>query len=264
MRKFFSSLLLHRRFLVELTRRDVTAAYSGSVVGSLWVIVDPLIYVMLTLLFFQFAIRGADTGGVPYVAWVMPVIIFWTFINTVLGSSINAVREYSYLMRHTSFDMRLAMLIKIFSASFVHAILMVIVLLALALLLKVPMTWHTFALFYYYACACLLLLAMGWMLAALGVFWKDMRNLVSIFLQLEFWLSPIFWEPERFPKPVAILMYMNPLYYPIHGYRASVLSTDFGPQFWIVTAYFWILTVVLLWFSSRIFTRLSKSFGDVL
>jgi len=117
MHKFFGSLLAHRELLLRLTRRDITAAYSGSVAGSLWVVIDPLVYVVLTLVFFQFAIKGGATGGVPYVAWVMPVIIFWTFINTVLNSSIGSVREYSYLMRHRSFDMRLVAVIKILSCT---------------------------------------------------------------------------------------------------------------------------------------------------
>ncbi|MEA3393334.1 MAG: ABC transporter permease [Pseudomonadota bacterium] len=264
MHKFLKALLAHRKLLLELTRRDLTAAYSGSVAGNLWVVIDPLVYVALTLLFFQFAIKGGDTGGVPYVAWVMPVIIFWTFINTVLSSSIGAVREYSYLMRHSSFDMRLVAVIKVLSGSFVHGVLMVIVLLALALWLGVRVGWHTLGVFYFYFAMCCLLVAMGWLLSALGTFWKDMRNLVSIFLQVEFWVSPIFWEPERFPKPVAMLMYLNPLYYPIHGYRASVLATDFGPHVWLQTLYFWVLVALLLWFSSRVFTRLSRSFGDVL
>jgi ABC-type polysaccharide/polyol phosphate export permease len=264
MRDFFKSLLSHRRLVFALTRRDLTAAYSGSVAGNIWVVVDPLVYVALTLLFFQFAIRGGNTGGAPYVAWVLPVIIFWTYINTVLSSSVGSVREYGYLLRHRTFDMRLIAVIKVLSASFVHLVLMAIVLFAVSVWLGVKVNLHTAAIVYYYFAMCSLLVAMSWVLSALGTFWKDMRNLLSIFLQLEFWVSPIFWEPDRFPKPIALIMYLNPFYYPIRGYRASVLSQDFGGYFTILSAYYWILVIVLLWFGSRVFTRLSRSFGDVL
>lgn len=264
MRNFLASLLDHRKLLLELTKRDLTAAYSGSVAGNIWVVVDPVVYVALTVLFFQFAIKGVDTGGVPYVAWVLPAIIFWTFISAVLSSSVGSVREYSYLLRHRSFDMRLTTVIKVLSASVAHAILMLIMLLVLVLFLDVHLSRRAVGLLYYYFAMCCLLVAMGWLLAALGTFWKDIRNLLSVFLQVEFWISPIFWEPERFPKPVALVMYLNPFYYPMHGYRQSVLSADFGSHVWLATAYFWILVVVLLFFSSRVFTRLSRSFGDVL
>lgn len=59
-------------------------------------------------------------------------------------------------------------------------------------------------------------------------------------------------------------MYVNPFYYPIHGYRGAILSTDFGPHFVVMTAYYWLLVGVICYFASRTFNRLSRSFGDVL
>lgn len=261
---FLKHAYRQRNLLLTLAQRDLTAAYNGSVAGNIWVVIDPLVYVALTLFFFQFAIKGVATGGVPYVVWVLPAILFWTFVNVVVSSSIGSVREYSYLLRHRTFDMRLVALIKVISASFVHVVLMLVVITVMALFLNVQVGWKTFELIYYFVAMCCLLVAMAWALSALGTFWKDIRNLVGIFLQAGFWVSPIFWEPDRFPKPIALLMYLNPFYYPIHGYRQSILSSDFGSHFVAMSLYFWLLVGFALWFASRVFQRLSKSFGDVL
>lgn len=261
---FLRNAYRQRNLLLTLARRDLTSAYSGSVIGNLWAFFDPLVYVFLTLFFFQFAIRGIDTGDVPYVVWVLPVIIFWNFINVVVMSSIGSVREYSYLLRHRTFDMRLIALIKVLSGSFVHVVLMLVIVLVVALFFDVQIGWRTFGLCYYFFAMCCLLVAMTWLLSAFGTFWKDIRNLVSIFLQVQFWISPIFWEPSRFPRVIAIGMYLNPFYYPMHGYRQSILTSDFGSHFWLMTFYFWSLVGFALWFTSRLFQRLSKSFGDVL
>jgi ABC-type polysaccharide/polyol phosphate export permease len=263
MSNFVMGLLRHRTLLLKLTERDLTAAYSGSVVGRIWVLIDPLIYVGLTVIFFQFAIKGGDTGGVPFVAWVLPVIIFWTFITTVLNTSIGSVAEYAYLLRHRDFDMRLVAIIKLLSASFVHLVLMMTVLLLLSQVFGIRIGLQTLGVLYYYFAMCCLLLGLSWLVSALAVFWKDIRNLVSVALQIGFWCSPVFWEPDRFPIPVAVLMYASPLWYPMHGYRQSVLSGDFGPHFWLFTLYFWLTVAFILFFGSRIFTRLSSSFGDV-
>jgi lipopolysaccharide transport system permease protein/teichoic acid transport system permease protein len=82
-------------------------------------------------------------------------------------------------------------------------------------------------------------------------------------LQVGFWMSPIFWEPSRFPAPVAFIMYLNPFFYPINGYRKSLLLDDFGVSFPIATLYFWSLVGLLLFFGSRVFRRMSNDFGDV-
>src|SRR3569623_3546907 len=111
---------------------------------------------------------------------------------------------------------------------------------------------------------CALLVALNWIISSLGVFLKDVRNIISIIMQVEFWISPIFGTPERFPPPVAAIMYLNPFFYPMHGYRQSVLMGQFGHLFWGMTAYFWLLVLGLLFFGSRLFRRLSRSFGDVL
>lgn len=264
MSSFVASLAAHRGLLLTLTRRDLTAAYSGSVVGSLWVLVDPLIYVALTLVFFQFALKGGGVEGVPFVAWVLPVIILWTLVTTVLSTSIAAIGEYGYLLRHRDFDLRLVAVIKLLSASFVHVVLMAVVLLTLFQFLGIAPTLKLLGLFYYYFAMCCLLLGLSWLVSALAVFWKDIRNLVSVLLQAGFWMSPILWEPDRFPKLVALLMYASPLYYPMHGYRQTILGLDFGSQFWVLTCYYWLLVGALLFLASRVFTRLSRSFGDVL
>ncbi len=209
----------HRRILLQLTKRDMLSAHHGSVLGAFWVLIEPLAYVALTLCFFQFAIRGGEQTGVSYIVWVLPQIVFWTFASSAIGSSITMIREYSFLLRHRHFDLRLIALIKISSAAVVHFILLIVVIAFLIL---------------------------------------------YILLQAGFWISPIFWEPSRFPMPIAWVMYANPFFYPINGYRKSIIMADFGVSFWGFTLYYWCVVGLLVYLGSRLFSRLSQTFGDVL
>jgi ABC-type polysaccharide/polyol phosphate export permease len=254
----------NRALLIKLAHRDLTVAYSGSIIGRGWVLIDPLMYVGLTLFFFQFAIRAPDTGGIPYVAWVLPQIVFWTFISGVVMSSVNSIREYAFLLRYSEFDPRLIAVIKLLSAGMIHVFLIIATTAALALFLGVSIGPKTILAVYFFLSMCVLLVAIAWLVSALSMFWKDMRNLVGIVMQVQFWLSPIFWTPERFPQPIKGIMYLNPFYYPMAGYRKSLLSLDFGIEYLYLTAYFWTLVAALLYISSRLFKRLSRSFGDVL
>ena len=254
----------HRKLLASLVERDISGSYSGSVLGKIWAFIDPLVYVMLTMFFFQFAIRGVNTSGVPYVAWVLPQIIFWTFISGVVNSSVGSVKEYSFLLRHKNFELRLIAVIKLLAGLVIHVFLITIVLILLYGFLGVQFGLSTFRMVYYLLCMCLLLIAISWIVSAIGVFWRDVRNLVSIIMQVEFWISPIFWNADRFPKPIAIVMYLNPFYYPMHGYRQAIIMGQFGSTFDWMTVYFWLLLAGLLWFGARLFDRLALRFGDVL
>lgn len=248
--------------MFRLALRDISSAHTGSVLGNAWILVDPLFNIVLTLVFFQFAMKGAGNSDVSYVAWVLPQIIFWTFISNVVNSTVGSVKEYSFLMRHVTFDMRLIVLIKILGFTIIHIVLITIVLFSLRIFFDIKFGLYTLNLGYYFLSMCILLLAIGWIISSLGVFWKDIRNIVSIVIQLEFWISPIFWEPDRFPRAIEILMYINPFYYPIHGYRVSVLGADFGTHFWYATSYYWLIVLVLIFIGNYLFTKLSPQFGD--
>ena len=262
--EFFKSVIKKRALIVELAKRDMSSTYTGSVFGNAWLIIDPLISVLVTLVFFQFAMKNTTASDVPFVAWVLPQIILWTFISATMNSSVNMIREYGYLNRHKSFDMRLLGLVKIYASTFIHIFLIVGVIVVLYLIFNLNIKYSVLGVVYYFICVCMLMLGISWIVSTLGVFWKDTRYIVSIFLQLDFWLSPIFWEPERFPKAIAMLMYANPFYYPIHGYRISILGEAFGPHFIISTIYFWSLVIFFLSIGSLLFKRLSPSFGDVI
>ncbi|WGD55357.1 ABC transporter permease [Bradyrhizobium sp. CB1650] len=258
------SAFLNRRILWQLIKRDLFAAHHGSVLGALWVLIDPLAYIALALCFFQFAVKGGEDAGVSYVAWVLPLIVLWTFVSAAISSATAMVREYSFLLRHRNFDMRLVAWIKVSSAALVHFVLLAVVLIFLIVHSRLPVGWPMLALVYYFFAICAFITAVDWIISALGVFWKDVRGIVSILLQVGFWISPIFWEPSRFPAPVAFVMYANPLFYPMNGYRKSIIMADFGVSFWGFTFYYWAVIGVLLYFGSRLFNRLSRSFGDVL
>lgn len=261
--KLLNSAFKNQKLLIELALRDITSSYSGSVLGSAWVLVDPIINIVLTLFFFQFAMKGSATTNVPYVVWVLPVIIFWTFISMTVNSTVSSVREYGYLLRHSAFDMRLVVIIKILGAGLIHISLLIMVLIALWIIYDINLGLRTLALIYYLLSMGALLLALGWIISSLGVFWKDIRNIVSIVLQIEFWVSPVFWEPDRFPRFIEIIMYANPFYYPMHGYRNAILGIDFGNHFWLASSYFWLVCAMLLLAGNYLFIKLSREFGDV-
>jgi len=258
-----SNLFHNKKLIKSLVRRDIVAAYFGSIFGNTWVVVDPLINILITLIFFQFAIKSSNPENVPYAAWVLPAIIFWSFISLAINSTINSIKEYSFLLRHKSIDMRLIVVIKILAAAIVHLILLLILLALLWILYGIKFNYYTFLLIYYLLAMSFLIFGMGLLISSLGAFLKDTRNFVAIFIQLEFWTSPIFWEPDRFPKAVALIMKLNPFYYPIHGYRQAVLASPFGSDFALQTTYFWIVVIAIYFFGNWVFTKLSPAFGDV-
>src|SRR5207249_3807961 len=75
----------------------------------------------------------------------------------------------------------------------------------------------------------LLALALSWFLAALGVYLRDLTQIVGFLLQLWFFLTPILYPESGIPAAAAPLLKLNPILVLVRGYRAIFLEQSAPP-----------------------------------
>ena len=117
---------------------------------------------------------------------------------------------------------------------------------------------------YYLFCLLVLALGLSWMFSALNVFIRDVAQLVSVVLQVGFWVTPIFWDIQMMPSKVQWFLKLNPVYYIVQGYRDSFIT---GTPFWshpLYMLYFWVCALTILFLGAYVFKRLKPQFPDVL
>lgn len=259
---FIRDLWLKQQLIFALAVRDFRNSYIGSGLGIVWIFLEPLVYVTILWFVFSQGLKIKPDGGAPYVAWLMSTMVAWNYFSNVLGASPNLLKPYRFLLNR-EFNFSTLPVVKILSGFFLHIIFFVILVGVLALN-EVPVTVYWLQSLYYSFCLATLLLALSWTFSALGLFARDFTNIVSIGLQVGFWVSPIFWDLRLIPQQYHSFLKLNPLYYPLEGYRASFL---YGQPFWAnpyEMLYFWGVTVFLLLFGAYIFRALRPSFGDVI
>jgi lipopolysaccharide transport system permease protein/teichoic acid transport system permease protein len=110
----------------------------------------------------------------------------------------------------------------------------------------------------------LLVLGISWLVSALRVFTKDVAQIVSVILQLGFWVTPIFWSIDKVPEKYLYVLKLNPMVFIVEGYRNSFIN---GVWFWETykyTPYFIGITLFFLIVGAVVFRKLRLHFGDVL
>jgi teichoic acid transport system permease protein len=109
-------------------------------------------------------------------------------------------------------------------------------------------------------------LALSYATSAIAVFFRDLMQIVNIFLQVGMWATPILWNISMLDgNPVLqSIIKLNPLFYVINGYRNAMFSKTWFWQDVKGTLYFWIVTLVIFLLGSTIFKRLKVHFADVL
>lgn len=262
-RAFAVELTVRRGLIVGLATRNFRSAYSGSVLGFTWVLVEPLVYVFLLWFFFTKALKVQPPEGYPYVAWLMTAMVPWNFIAFTLMSSAGTFKSHAFLLKRPEFNMSILPVVNILTGLYIHAIF-IMILVAMLLLSGIRFSWYWFQAPYYLFAATVFLLGVAWAVASASLFAKDVGNIIAVALQIGFWISPIFWSPSTFPQGYRIILELNPATYLLEGYRKSFLYAE---PFWSDVsgfAYFWCVTLVMLLIGVFTYKKLRPHFGDVL
>lgn len=104
-------------------------------------------------------------------------------------------------------------------------------------------------------------LGFTWLLAALGVFLRDLRHLVAILVSVMMFLGPIFYPATAVPEAIRFVLYLNPLT-PALEFSKDLMFWGVLPSAWqllVTTAAAW----VAAWLGYLCFAKLRPAFADV-
>lgn len=259
MQQFTKMISLLWKFSVN----DFKAKYYNSFLGILWAFIQPLVTIIVMCFVFEVGFKNPPVENMAFVLWFVPAYVPWIFLNDVLSNATNCFYEYSYLVKKIKFQIGILPVMKIISAFFVH-IFFILFILILFFLYKEPLTFYLIQAIYYTLALVVLLLGTVFLLSSLTVFFKDLAQVVSMFLQIGFWVTPIFWNPEELTGILKVIVGLNPAFYIVTGYRDSFI---YRIGFWEkpeMTCYFWALTLVMLFIGFSTYKRLRPHFADEL
>ncbi|HAG70277.1 MAG TPA: teichoic acid ABC transporter permease [Lachnospiraceae bacterium] len=258
----------NRSLIWKLARNDFKTRFAGSYLGIFWAFVQPVITIVLYWFVFAVALpqrAAAVRGGIeiPYILWLIAGIVPWFFFSEALGSGAGALLEYNFLVKKVVFKISILPIIKIVSALFVHAFFVVFVLILYSCYGLFPDV-YTLQIIYYSFCMFVLVLGVSYVTCSVMVFFRDLGQIINIVLQVGIWATPILWNIDTLNPRWHWVFKLNPMFYIVQGYRQSLIDKKWFFESPGLTAYFWLLTIIIFIFGAHIFRRLKVHFADVL
>lgn len=261
----FASGWRHRHLVSRLTRRDVLARYRGSLLGLLWSFLNPLL--MLAAFTFVFNTVLLVRWGAPQETGVdfalilfAGLIVFW-FLSDCLGRAPTLILENVSYVKTVLFPLETLPWVVVLSALF-HTAVSSGVFALFHLAVSGPPPWT--ALLFPLVIAPVWLFALGaiWFLASLGVYLRDVRQIVPVAITLLLFLSAIFYPVSAIPEALRPYMYLNPLVRLIEEARAVLIwgRLPDWPSLVGASAAGWLVA----WLGLAWFTRTRKGFADVI
>jgi lipopolysaccharide transport system permease protein len=256
----------YRELTLQLIRRDLAQRYRGSFLGMLWSFVTPLATLIIYTFVFSTVLKArwrasADASPIEFALALFSGLIPFGVFSEVANRSPGLVLGSPNYVKKVVFPLDVLPVVTL-GAALVHSLIGVGILLALV-------TWatgsvslvHLAALPLAYLPLIFLSLAVGWLLASLGVYVRDIGNGIGIAVQLLMFLCPIVYPIEAVPPAVQHLFWFNPLTPIVESFRSLLLWHEW-PNWrpWLG----WTLgTGVLAWISHAWFMQLRRGFADV-
>lgn len=253
--------ILNRRLVGNLARSDFRTRYVGSYYGLLWEVLQPLSLIFLFWFVFEFALGFTTVGGYPFALWLIIGLIPWFFFSDAWSTATNALIQYSFLVKKMVFKVEILPTVKILS-SLMTSVIFHVILVVFLLIYGEGARLSSLAIVYYLLCTFVLAWGLSMLTSSIVVFFKDMRQLLTIILQFGIYLTPILWPQSYIPEEFHWFITLNPMAYVVDGYRSAILGgLTFDP---FATGVFWATTMIIVIVGSIVFQKLRPHLADVL
>lgn len=254
------SLVRHRNLLLNWTLREIKVRYKQSYLGIAWAVLQPLsATIILTLIFSRFL--EVPTDGVPHVLFYYTAMLPWALLASALSFGVTSLVNNMHLVKTIAFPREilplatvLVSLVDFFVASLIFVVL------AAAYHVPVGTTWLWMPLILLIQ----LVLMTGIVLytSAVTVFYRDLRFVVPLGLQLWMYLSPVIYPLSLVPESLRPWYGLNPMAGVIDSYRRVALRGQPPDAFSLSVAA--VVSCLVLFGAYRSFKRAEPDFADLI
>lgn len=226
-----------------------------------WSLAEPLAFMGILYVVFGIGLRGGRNMEIPFICYLVTGLAATQFFTQTMTKSTTAVGSNSFLLQQVNVRLGIVPLITVLSGIVNHFIFFIAVC-AILFLHRIFPNLYWFQLLYYLFALSMFLLGIGWFASAVGVFFPDLRNIVSLLGRIIFYFSPVIWDYSLIPEKLQFWVKLNPMFYIVMGYRESLF---YSIPFWehlYQTYYFWGWTLVMWVLGIITFRRLRPHIAD--
>lgn len=260
------SLWTHRALIAALSRREVEGRYRGSVFGIFWSFLNPILALtVFTFVFgeiFQARWAGATTtGGVDFAAALFSGLLIYNFFSECLGKAPTLVLLNTNYVKKVVFPLEVLGIVNVLSALF-HLLAAYLILIGLMLLSNWTLSWHAALVPFVMLPFVLMVTGLCWGLSALGVYLRDIGQIIAPVLTALMFLSPVFYPLSSVSPHLQKIYILNPVTTVIEQVRGLLLYHTLPDwRSWLIYATIALTTAML---GYAFFQKSRSGFADVI
>lgn len=259
MLEIFKQIGTYYHALRLLVLRDLSNRYKGTMLGLVWLFLQPLLMVVVYSFVFSVIMKVKIPGAVdnPYhfAIYLMAAMMPFSAFQEAVTISSSVLFANSALLQKSTFPPILFPLVPVLSTVVTELIALVIIVVAAWLLLDtVSSTLYFLPLLI--LVRLMISLGAGYFVAILSVFIQDLKQALGFLLTILMFMTPIVYPIEMVPEQFLFLNDCNPFYHLLDAYRSVIIRNEPpGVGFYGVALFSVLFLYASMWFFQKTIVR---------
>ncbi|WOO87978.1 ABC transporter permease [Mollicutes bacterium LVI A0039] len=258
--------------LHHLIVHKIKLQFSDQLFGYAWALLNPLVYIFSFWFFGYVGLRGGLVNGFHFVVWVIPGLLAYRFLATVLSQSATALTRNGMLISETGIKANIIPLVETLKESYIHIGIMLAMFIFYAFIgYTLTGTWdmlpsiYYLNFIYYWFVLFIYSIVLCYIISAIGLLFRDTKNIITSILVPLFWTTPVLFPVEHGIQPQLELIEMaiNPFYYFIKGYRDTMLYGEFFYVDWKYNLYMWLIIFIMVLIARKLWKFITPIISDI-
>lgn len=259
------SIIQYRALILEMVRREVVGRYRGSVMGLLWSFFTPVLMLVVYTFVFSVVFRARWAGGTGSktefaVVLFVGMMIFGLFSECINRAPTLILSNANYVKK-VIFPLEILPVVSLGAALFHFSVSLLVWVLFYLVLFGIPSAqslWLPVVLIP----LILMCLGVSWFLASLGVYLRDVGQIVMVLTTAMMFMSPVFFPIVAMPEEFRQYLYISPLTYFIEQSRDLLIW--YGGMHWVAWSKMLGLSLLMAALGFAWFQKTRKGFADVI
>lgn len=254
--KLFRDLKKYKEFLKSNVKKDIRGKYKGSFLGILWSFINPLLSVLVYAIVFPYIMRIKVDN---YLIYLITGIIPWTFFTSSINMGIISVLSNADIIKKVYFP-RIILPISTVTSCLVNFLISCVIILLFCIFSGVGISFNLLWLPLIAVIQYIMLLGFTFILSAIQMYMRDIEHIVNFILSMTFYVTPILYTPDIFPKSLSWILKLNPMAYLVNAYR-SIFFYKSTPDI-VGLGIVGLFSIIIFVIGYIIFEKLQKGFAE--
>ncbi|MFI5205108.1 MAG: ABC transporter permease [Flavobacteriales bacterium] len=259
----FRELWRYRDLLMIFVRRDLVSLYKQTILGPLWLIIQPLLTTVIFTIVFS-RIAQLSTSGIHPMLFYMSGVVPWAYFANCINKTSDTFHVNIAIFGKVYFP-RIVVPLSVVISNGISFIMQFIILIGFMFYFQgyqnITMSYQAFLLLpLLFIIMALLGLSLGIMISALTIRYRDLKFLVGFGVQLLMYASPVIFPLSSVKGKMEWVLLANPMTPVIESFRHVLFGTgELRLDYIMYSVIFTLITLVLGLF---LFSRVEKKFAD--